>query len=294
MTKDPQGSPSLPGGGLAGAEPVSTSGRSLAWQPSEVSLGKSGSGQGSALADCASAGVANIRASAIHTANSNKKSPHGASFRLAFPYPEEYLHPPLFRGWTHDRHVPMYHASMPYCCRTVDRLTRSPRGHETRLPRTHRGNGQEGTRGAGPGCSQSKRPGPAREKTREGPEGGWARSRCCRHPNADGRDPASAQRHIFYEARQGGQHFLMQPYPACNRAGAATVAQYREAASGLLSPLQGPEAASFERNTQGPSRHRAPPPHVQRVKLRWRVRRAASAHSDAKRPGARGRGVPAR
>ena len=77
----------------------------------------------------------------------------------------------------------------------------------------------------------------------------------------------------------------MQPYPACTRTGAATVAQYRKPASGLFSPLQGSEAGSFERNIQGPVRHRARLPHLQRVKLRWRVRPPQRGPGPSERPG---------
>ena len=81
--------------------------------------------------------------------------------------------------------------------------------------------------------------------------------------------------HLLGAARRREQHFLTEPYPARNRADAMTVAQYWKPASGFLSPLQGPEAGTPERNTRGPGRHRGPLPHLQRVRLRLRVRRAA-------------------
>src|SRR5829696_5809367 len=55
--------------GLAEASsPISTSGRLLAWQPSGVSLGKSGSGQGSS---CAHAAVPTANTPSMHTAANN-------------------------------------------------------------------------------------------------------------------------------------------------------------------------------------------------------------------------------
>ena len=74
------------------------------------------------------------------------------------------------------------------------------------------------------------------------------------------------------DARETDQHFLTRTYPPRNRAGAATVAQYENLLRFFIPP-PGSEAGSTERNTRGPGCHRAPVPHLQRVKLRWRVRR---------------------
>jgi hypothetical protein len=95
--------------------------------------------------------------------------------------------------------------------------------------------------------------------------------------------------HLLRAARRRGQHFLTGSYPWRNRAGVVTVAQYWKPASGFLSPLQGPEAGTPERNTRGPGRHRAPLPHLQRVKLRGRVRRAPRV-AGVRRPPRRGGG----
>jgi hypothetical protein len=74
------------------------------------------------------------------------------------------------------------------------------------------------------------------------------------------------------DARETDQHFLTRTYPPRNRAGAATVAQYENLLRFFIPP-PGSEAGSTERNIRGPGCHRAPVPHLQRVKLRWRVRR---------------------
>ncbi len=74
------------------------------------------------------------------------------------------------------------------------------------------------------------------------------------------------------DAREADQHFLTQTYPPRNRAGAATVAQYENLLRFFIPP-PGSEAGSTERSSRGPCRHRAPVSHLQRVKLRWRVRR---------------------
>ena len=80
--------------------------------------------------------------------------------------------------------------------------------------------------------------------------------------------------HLLRAAGRRGQHFLTGPYPARNRAGVVTVAQYENLLRFFIPP-PGSEAGSTERNIRGPGCHRAPVPHLQRVSLRLRVRRAA-------------------
>ena len=81
---------------------------------------------------------------------------------------------------------------------------------------------------------------------------------------AEWRGPRIGPAAHLLRVRGRGQHFLTQPYPARNRNGATI----RKPASGLLSPLQGSEAGTSHFSTRGAGRHRAPPPQLERAKLR--------------------------